>query len=122
VRCVKDKETYFLTFAARQRIFKGSTMTVSDTIRAKLTAAFAPTVLDVRDESARHAGHSGATRDDGSHGETHFHVRIVSTAFEGVGRVERQRRIHAALEAELKGTVHALSLSALTPAEAAKAV
>jgi BolA protein len=121
VRRVKDKETYFLTFALRQRIFKGSTMTVSDTIRAKLTVAFAPAALDVADESARHAGHSGATRDDGSHGETHFHVRIVSDSFEGVGRVERQRRVYAALDAELKGTVHALSLSALTPTEASKA-
>jgi BolA protein len=109
-----------LTFVLRQRSFKGSTMTVSDTIRAKLTAAFAPAFLDVADESARHAGHSGATRDDGSHGETHFHVRIVSDAFEGVGRVERQRRVYAALDAELKGTVHALSLSALTPTEASK--
>lgn len=95
-------------------------MTVSDAIRAKLTAAFAPAVLEVQDESARHAGHSGATRDDGSHGETHFHVRIVSDAFAGVGRVERQRRIHAVLAVELKGTVHALSLSALTPSEASK--
>jgi len=96
-------------------------MTVSASIRAKLTAAFSPALLDVIDESARHAGHSGATRDDGSHGETHFHVRIVSAAFEGVGRVERQRRVYAALEAELKGSVHALSLSALTPMEASKA-
>jgi BolA protein len=95
-------------------------MTVSDCLRAKLTAAFSPAVLDVADESARHAGHSGATRDDGSHGETHFRVRIVSDAFEGVGRVERQRRVYAALEAELKGTVHALSLSALTPTEEAR--
>lgn len=95
-------------------------MRVSDTIRTKLTAAFAPVALDVADESARHAGHAGATRDDGSQGETHFHVRIVSDAFEGAGRVERQRRVYAALEAELKGSVHALSLLALTPAEAAK--
>lgn len=96
-------------------------MSVSDTIRARLAAAFAPAELDVQDQSARHAGHAGATRDDGSHGETHFHVRIVSDAFEGVGRVERQRRIHAALEAEFKGGLHALSLSALTPTEARKA-
>ena len=35
-------------------------------------------VLVVQDDSASHAGHSGATRDDGSRGETHFTVRIVS--------------------------------------------
>ncbi len=96
-------------------------MSVSDAIREKLTAAFAPAALDVVDESARHAGHAGATRSDGTHGETHFHVRLVSAAFDGMSRVERQRRIHAALAEELKGPVHALSLAALTPSEASKA-
>ena len=95
-------------------------MKVADAIGQKLTAAFAPLVLEVRDESARHAGHGGATRDDGSQGETHFHVRLVSAAFEGLSRVERQRRIHAALEEELKSSVHSLSLAVLTPAEAQK--
>ena len=88
-------------------------MTMADTIRDKLTAAFAPEALDVADESARHAGHSGARPG----GETHFNVRIVSNAFEGVSRVERQRRVYAALADELKTRIHALSLSVLTPAE-----
>ena len=95
-------------------------MRVADTIREKLTAAFTPSELDVTDESARHAGHAGATRDDGSQGETHFHVRLVTKAFEGTSRLERQRRVHAALAAELHGPVHALSLTLLTPAEAAR--
>jgi BolA protein len=93
-------------------------MSVVDIIREKLTAGFAPIALDVVDESHRHAGHAGATRADGGRGETHFHVRIVSAAFEGKSRVERQRRIYASLTEELKGPVHALSLVALTPAEA----
>jgi BolA protein len=97
-------------------------MPVADAIRQKLNASFAPLALDVVDESHRHAGHAGATRADGSRGETHFHVRIVSAAFDGVGRVERQRRVYAALADELKGPVHALSLAALTPAEAEKTI
>lgn len=96
-------------------------MPIADTIREKLSAAFAPVGLDVVDESARHAGHAGAARADGSLGETHFHVRIVAATFEGTGRVERQRRVYAALTEELKGPVHALSLTALSPAEAEKA-
>ena len=88
-------------------------MTMADTIRAKLTATFMPDALDVEDESAKHAGHSGARPG----GETHFNVRIVSKAFEGVSRVERQRRIYAALANELKSSIHALSLTTLTPAE-----
>jgi BolA protein len=99
---------------------KFRTMAVADTMREKLAAAFTPVVLEVNDESARHAGHAGATRGDGSHGETHFHVRLVTAAFEGVSRVERQRRVHAALAAELHGPVHALSLSLMTPQEAAR--
>ena len=92
-------------------------MRVADSIRQKLTAAFAPRSLEVADESHRHAGHAGATRDDGSQGETHFHVRLVSAAFEGVSRVERQRRVYAVLADELKGPVHALSLTLLAPPE-----
>lgn len=93
---------------------EGSNMTTADTIRENLTAAFAPLVLDVDDESARHEGHSGSR----AGGETHFNVRIVSKAFEGLSRVERQRRVYAVLAEELKGRVHALSLTVLTPAEA----
>ena len=89
-------------------------MTMAATIRDKLTAAFAPTALAVKDESALHAGHSGAQPG----GETHFRARLVSDAFEGLSRVERPRRIYAALDAELKAQVHALALITLTPAEA----
>lgn len=94
-------------------------MRASEAIRDKLTAAFAPSLLEISDESARHAGHAGALRADGGIGETHFHVRMVTAAFAGVSRVERQRRVHAALAAELAGGIHALSLQLLTPDEAA---
>jgi BolA protein len=95
-------------------------MSIAATMREKLTSAFAPVALDIEDQSAHHAGHAGATRSDGSQGETHFHVRLVSTAFEGVSRVERQRRVYAALKDELAGPVHAFSLTALAPSETAK--
>ena len=91
-------------------------MSVANRIHEKLTKAFSPIELAVQDESARHAGHAGATPG----GESHFHVRIVTDVFAGLSRVERQRRIYAVLEAELRGPVHALSLAALTPREASK--
>jgi BolA protein len=93
-------------------------MRVADAMKQKLTAAFMPVVLEITDESGRHAGHAGAARADGGTGETHFHVRIVTDAFAGVSRVERQRRVHAALAEELRSPVHALSLKLQTPAEA----
>jgi BolA protein len=89
-------------------------MGTSDTIAQKLTESFAPIELFVEDESARHAGHAGSRPG----GETHFRVRIVSEAFEGIGSVERHRRVYGALADELKSHIHALSLTTLTPAEA----
>ena len=89
-------------------------MAVADTIRDKLSAAFQPQTLEVIDDSAKHAGHSGAR----PAGETHFTVRIVSAAFEGVSRVDRQRRIYEVLKAEMAPEgIHALALSAHAPAE-----
>jgi BolA protein len=94
-------------------------MRVADTMQQKLAAAFAPLALTVTDESHRHAGHAGAERGDGGAGETHFHVHMVTAAFAGVSRVERQRRVHAVLADELRHPVHALSLKLQTPEEAA---
>jgi BolA protein len=89
-------------------------MGAADTIAQKLTVALSPLELSVDDESARHAGHAGSRPE----GETHFSVRIVADMFDGLSRVERQRRVYAALADELKSHIHALSVSALTPAEA----
>jgi BolA protein len=89
-------------------------MAMVDIIRDKLKAALAPTSLDVEDESARHHGYSGSRPG----GETHFNVRIVSSAFSGLSRVERQRRVYAALANEMQTQIHALALITLTPDEA----
>ena len=86
---------------------------VAQAIRDKLTAAFQPDRLEVVDDSARHAGHVGAR--DG--GESHFNVVIVSAAFKGRNRIQRQRDIHVALSEELAGPVHALSIKAFAPDE-----
>ena len=89
-------------------------MRVVDSIREKLTAAFHPTALDIVDESHRHAGHAGAREG----GETHFRVEIVAEAFAGLSRIDRHRRVHEVLAAELAGRVHALAITAWAPAEA----
>ena len=89
-------------------------MTVAATIRQKLENAFAPAELTVEDDSTKHAGHSGARPG----GETHFSVRLVSESFAGQSRVERQRRVYAALAELITPTgIHALALTTLTPAE-----
>ncbi|MBM3524062.1 MAG: BolA family transcriptional regulator [Alphaproteobacteria bacterium] len=87
---------------------------VADRMRRKLEAAFTPARLEIVDDSHRHAGHAGARPE----GETHFNVTIVSAAFAGIGRVERQRKVYAALADELRDRVHALQLRTLAPDEA----
>jgi BolA protein len=89
-------------------------MRVARMIRSRLTAALEPERLDLVDESARHVGHAGARPE----GESHFRLAIVAEAFAGKSRLERQRLIYAALGDLMQGDVHALSISALTPAEA----
>ena len=83
-------------------------------LRSKLETALSPQSLLIEDESAKHAGHAGAREG----GETHFRVRIVSQSFAGLSRVERQRKVYAAVAEELAERVHALSLVTLTPEEA----
>ncbi len=87
--------------------------TVAQTITQKLTSAFAPERLEVVDDSDKHAGHSGARQG----GESHFTVKITAEAFAGVGRLQRQRQVYAALAEELAGPVHALSVQAFAPGE-----
>jgi BolA family transcriptional regulator, general stress-responsive regulator len=91
-------------------------------MRRKLEAAFAPSRLEITDDSARHAGHAGtrthAAKQGGSatgSGETHFDIVIEAAAFAGLSRVARQRLVYGVLSEELAGPVHALSLKAEAP-------
>lgn len=81
-------------------------MTRTQRIETRLREAFAPRVLSVVDESERHRGHAGYQEG----GESHFRVTIESEAFQGLGRIERHRAVHAALGRELVAEIHALAL------------
>ena len=85
---------------------------VAARLEAKLREAFDPVSLEVVDASERHRGHGGWREG----GESHFDVVVVSAAFAGLSRVERQRRVNAVLADELAGPVHALSIKAEAPA------
>jgi len=83
----------------------------AERMSAALEAAFAPEELIVEDQSARHAGHAGASPE----GESHFRVRIVAERFRGLSRLERSRLVHAALSDEFDDGLHALSVEADAP-------
>lgn len=91
-------------------------MKLADAIAEKLGDAFAPERLEVKDESHLHAGHAGARPG----GESHFRLLIISSRFEGLSRLARQRAVNEVLREELKDRIHALAMRAMTPAEAAE--
>lgn len=86
---------------------------IAHEIEQLLRAAFAPTQLDVINDSASHSGHMG---DDGT-GESHFTIAIESAAFGGVSRLQRQRMVNAALGDIPGQRVHALAIKARAPGE-----
>ena len=88
-------------------------MTMQERIVARLTAGLEPQRLDIIDESDRHAGHSGASPDGG----THYRVRIVSRRFAGLNRIARHRLVYGLLPAEFADGLHALALDAKAPEE-----
>lgn len=90
-------------------------MSVRDTIEQKLFQKFAPTHLEVIDESSRHQGHAGWREG----GETHFRVRIATAQFAGKTRVAQHRAVMAELADELEGRVHALAIEVIDPEDPA---
>ncbi|MBI1188849.1 MAG: BolA/IbaG family iron-sulfur metabolism protein [Alphaproteobacteria bacterium] len=100
-----DKELTDVRFGASRRA----------RMKKALETAFSPTSLIIEDQSDRHQGHAGAQPG----GETHFHITIVSSAFTGLNRVARQRRVMDALSAEFASGLHALGMLLKTPDEAA---
>ncbi len=77
-------------------------------IRDTLERSFSPEALEVKDDSARHAGHAGAQPE----GETHFIVTIRASAFDGMSRVAMHRAINETLAPEFETGLHALTIKA----------
>lgn len=86
-----------------------------DLIRHNLTTTLKPSLLEIIDNSAAHAGHAGARKGGG-----HYNVTIVSTEFEKKTLVQRHQLIYAALGDMMKEQIHALGINALTPTEESK--
>jgi BolA protein len=79
----------------------------------RLTTVLTPSRLELKDQSQQHVGHAGHD----PRGESHFALTIESPAFVGLNRVERQRKIYAALGDLMRERVHALTIKAIAPGE-----
>ncbi len=96
-------------------------MSIQERMEKRLNEALSPERLEIVNESHLHAGHHHVESGhhavfDGS-GETHFRVRIVSSAFAGKSRVERHRAVNELLADELKAGLHALAIEPAAPGE-----
>jgi BolA protein len=81
-------------------------MAIADEMRARLEARFAPSSLEILDESESHRGHAGYREG----GESHFRVAIRSPEFAAMSRIQRHRAVHEALGPDILERIHALSL------------
>jgi len=84
-------------------------MTIQTNIEQKIQHALQPAFLEVANESHMHNVPPGS--------ESHFKVTVVSAEFDGKMLVARHRMLNVLLKDELAGSVHALSLHTMTPAE-----
>ena len=84
-------------------------MSIQQQIERKLRERFTPVVLEVVNESSMHSVPAGS--------ETHFKVTVVSSAFEGKTQLGRHRLIYVLLDDEIRGGLHALTITSRTPAE-----
>lgn len=87
------------------------TGSMAQEIEKLLREAFNPTILNIINDSSKHAGHSG---DDGS-GESHFTIVIEAQAFVEMNRVARQRAVISALGNIVGERVHAVAIKASAP-------
>jgi BolA protein len=80
---------------------------IAQQIRQRLLERLQPSVLEVLDESAAHAGHAGASP---SGQGSHMRVRVASPLFEGLSRVQRHRLVYDALQDFIDRGLHALAI------------
>lgn len=88
-------------------------MTWKTVLESKINDALSPSILRITDDSTAHAGHYDNT---GNTYPSHLKMLVVSTVFEGLSPVARQRRLHTILADEI-AAIHAVSFKLLTPEE-----
>ena len=83
-------------------------MNLTEIIQARL-ATLDPISLELKDDSALHAGHAGNT------GGGHFTLKIVSSQFSQKSQIIRHRLIYQALTDLMPQQIHAISILAISP-------
>ena len=85
-------------------------MNLVETIKTRLSI-LNPVSLEIQDDSALHAGHTGNT------GGGHFSITIVSSQFSQKSQIMRHRLIYQALTDLIPQQIHAISILAISPTD-----
>lgn len=83
-------------------------MNLVEEIKQRLSS-LEPSVIELSDQSALHAGHAGNS------GGGHFHLKIVSSRFSNQSQVARHRMVYRAINDLMPHTIHAISILAISP-------
>ena len=89
--------------------------TTVDRIRDRLVL-LEPLLIELRDDSASHAGHPGAAGGGG-----HYELRLVSAQFTGQSKIARHRLVYHLLGDLMQREIHALAMNLLAPDEVEQA-
>ncbi len=85
-------------------------MNLIEIINTRL-ASLEPISLEIRDDSALHAGHAGNT------GGGHFSLTIVSSQFSQKSPIMRHRLVYQALADLIPQHIHAINILAISPTD-----
>jgi len=109
---------YHLFFLTVEPIDRGSNQNLNTDrelmIQEALSKELRPTVLEVINDSARHAGHAGHAEAGGGN-QTHFKINIESERFTGMKQVDRQRMVYDLLADVFKDGVHSVTMTTKAP-------
>jgi BolA family transcriptional regulator, general stress-responsive regulator len=83
-------------------------MSLIETIQNRL-ALLEPISLEIKDDSATHAGHKG------NGGGGHFNIKVISSHFSQKSQIIRHRLIYQALNDLIPQQIHAISIVAISP-------
>ena len=86
-------------------------MNIGEIVKQKLQDELQPSQIAITDQSAQHAGHKASAEG------AHLTLYIVSAKFEGLNEIARHRLIYKILSKEMRGAIHALVITAVTPGE-----
>jgi BolA protein len=79
-----------------------------EAIRALLSKQLNPSILEIEDDSAAHAGPPSAG------GAGPFNIKLASSQFEDKTLIQQHRLVYAALDEMMESDIHALSIQVVT--------